>query len=242
MRGDLSPGTFTHHGTLHSRRSPARDVLLSVECHNVIAVIDIGIGNSGSVVNMARRLGFEAVATSDKNLISRASHLILPGVGAFDTGMTLLEEQSLEPLLRKRVLEEGIPFLGICLGMQMLTKRSQEGTRPGLGWIDAETIRFDPSRLDETQRIPHMGWNLVNHTRRDELFVPFDDEIRFYFLHSYHVVCFQEEDILGITNYGYDFVSAFQRDNIIGTQFHIEKSHVFGMKFLSSFLTGSSPC
>jgi imidazole glycerol-phosphate synthase subunit HisH len=161
--------------------------------------------------------------------------LILPGVGAFDAGMRQLHASGLVGLLNDKVLNRHTPTLGICLGMQLMTEKSEEGDLPGLGWIKGGNVRF---RFDEAQthlKVPHMGWNTVTSTRDDTLFKDLDDEARFYFVHSYHVVCQCEADVLAWTHHGRRFVSAFQHANILGTQFHPEKSHKFGMKLLSNF-------
>jgi glutamine amidotransferase len=203
----------------------------------MIVIIDYGMGNLGSIQNMLKKIGAQAVISSDIQAVERADKLILPGVGAFDTGMKQLEELGLIDVLNDKVLNRKTPTLGVCLGMQLLMQGSEEGVRPGLGWIDGETIRFrfDPKRTN--LKIPHMGWNTVAIIRDGALFKGLDqEEARFYFVHSYHVVCNREEDILARSFYGYDFASAVQRGNIMGTQFHPEKSHKFGMKIYENFV------
>jgi imidazole glycerol-phosphate synthase subunit HisH len=201
----------------------------------MIVIIDYGMGNLGSILNMLKKIGALAKVSSDAQEIDQADKLILPGVGAFDTGMHRLAELNLIDLLNDKVLSRKTPTLGVCLGMQLLTKRSEEGVLPGLGWIDGETIhfRFDPKQAN--LKIPHMGWNTITIRRGGNLFEELNGESRFYFAHSYHVVCNQPEDILTTTNYGYECVSALQRENIMGAQFHPEKSHKFGMKLLKNF-------
>jgi imidazole glycerol-phosphate synthase subunit HisH len=201
----------------------------------MIVIVDYGMGNIGSILNMLKRVGAQAKISSAVEDIAAAGKLILPGVGAFDTGMQNLCASGLVEVLNDKVLTQQTPTLGICLGMQLLTRRSEEGKLPGLGWIDGETVRF---RFDETQqdlKIPHMGWNTVTVRREDALFRGLDDDPRFYFVHSYHVVCANEDDVIGSTHRGYDFVSAVRRGNVMGTQFHPEKSHRFGMKLLQNF-------
>jgi glutamine amidotransferase len=203
----------------------------------MIVIIDYGMGNLGSIQNMLKKIGAQAVISSDIQAVERADKLILPGVGAFDTGMKQLEELGLIDVLNDKVLNRKTPTLGVCLGMQLLMQGSEEGVRPGLGWIDGETIRFrfDPKRTN--LKIPHMGWNTVTIIRDGTLFKGLNqEEARFYFVHSYHVVCNREEDILARSFYGYDFASAVQRGNIMGTQFHPEKSHKFGMKIYENFV------
>jgi glutamine amidotransferase len=148
--------------------------------------------------------------------------------------MRQLGELGIEPVLQAKVLREKTPILGICLGMQLLTRRSDEGQLPGLGWIDAETKRFGPERFDQPRKVPHMGWNFVEPRQRHPLF---DDPgpFRFYFVHSYHVCCQDPADVLGVSHYGYPFTAAVCRDNILGVQFHPEKSHRFGWKLLANF-------
>lgn len=202
----------------------------------MIVVVDYGMGNLGSILNMLKKIGAEARVSSDPQEIESADKLILPGVGAFDAGMKRLQELGLIGVLDDKVLNGKTPTLGVCLGMQLLTQQSEEGNLLGLGWIDGETIRF---RFDPKQthlKIPHMGWNTVTIHREGELFRGLEHEARFYFVHSYHVVCNQQEDVLATTHHGYDFVSAIQRDNIMGTQFHPEKSHRYGMKLYRNFV------
>lgn len=201
----------------------------------MIVIVDYGLGNVGSIANMLKRIGAEVIISSKDEEIHRADKLILPGVGSFDEGMERLKASGLIPILEEKVLSAETPLLGICLGMQLLTKESEEGSQAGLGWIDAQTVRFCADGVSRTLRLPHMGWNSVSPKKETDLFVPIDGEIRFYFLHSYHVICHNEDDVLSMTNYGYDFVSSFQKDHIIGVQFHPEKSHRFGMNFMKHF-------
>ena len=203
----------------------------------MITIIDYGMGNVGSIQNMINKVGGEAKITSDLEEISQAKKLILPRVGAFDNGMAKLKEKGLIELLNQKVLVEKIPILGICLGMQLMTKSSEEGTLSGLAWLDAETVKF--SFGDKKLRIPHMGWNEIQIKKSDTLFNSFDnsfDEVDFYFVHSYYVKCENIEDVAATCNYGIEFCCSFQRENIYATQFHPEKSHKFGMKLLKNFV------
>jgi len=204
----------------------------------MIVVIDYHMGNLGSIMNMLKKVGAKAILSSNIADVEKAEKLVLPGVGAFDTGMKNLVDLGLIPVLNHKVIESKTPILGICLGMQLLTKSSEEGDMAGLGWIDGETLRF---KFDDVQgvkdKIPHMGWNTVKITRKSHLFDDMYPEPRFYFVHSYHVRCNREEDILTKTFYGYDFVSSILRGNIAGVQFHPEKSHKFGMKLMSNFVS-----
>ena len=201
----------------------------------MIAIVDYGMGNLGSIGNMCKRIGVDSVVTSDPAVIGAASKLILPGVGAFDQGMTNLEQRGLLPVLAKRVLDQGCPILGICLGMQLLGESSEEGKKRGLGWVHATARRF---RFDDDQtkrlKIPHMGWNEVRPQQPDPIFAGFENPIRFYFVHSYHVEC-SAENVLATTTHGYSFTSMLKRENIYGAQFHPEKSHRFGMTLLTNF-------
>jgi glutamine amidotransferase len=200
----------------------------------MIVIIDYGIGNLASVLNMFKKIGVKNVVISnDKTIIESATKLLLPGVGAFDAGMTNLERSGLIPILNKKVLEEKTPVLGICLGMQLLTKRSEEGIKQGLGWIDAETVKFnlEPSLK---LKVPHMGWNYINVTRKNPL-IDTETKNRFYFVHSYYVKCIDETQSLAITNFGTDFTCMVNKNNIYGAQFHPEKSLKFGMKLLQNF-------
>ncbi|MEI7967442.1 MAG: imidazole glycerol phosphate synthase subunit HisH [Betaproteobacteria bacterium] len=199
----------------------------------MIIIIDYGMGNLGSIRNMLKKIGHEAEITSDPDVIQRASKLLLPGVGAFDAGMENLEQRGLVALLQRRVQHEHVPVLGICLGMQLMAHRSAEGQRRGMGWIDAEALRFEAG--DTALKVPHMGWNLVQPLRTDALVNDLPTESRFYFVHSYHVRCRNPEDVLMRTHYGIDFDSAFHRGNVWGVQFHPEKSHRFGMQLLRNF-------
>lgn len=202
----------------------------------MIVIIDYGMGNVGSILNMLRRIGAAAQVSSKPGEIDKADKLILPGVGTFDHGMANLSERGLIPLLNNKVLEQKCPVLGICLGMQLLSKTSEEGVLPGLGWIDAATRRFCFDEKSAHLKIPHMGWDVVKPMNGGKpLFEGFDAPPRFYFVHSYHVCCSKSEDVLGTSFYGYEFTAAVRRGNVMGTQFHPEKSHKFGMRLLRNF-------
>ena len=201
----------------------------------MIVIIDYGLGNLGSMSNMLHRIGVPSIVSGDPATIAKAEKLILPGVGSFDTGMTNLKVRDLIPILNKQVLENHVPILGVRLGMQLLTKRSEEGVLPGLGWLNAETVRFSFGDNFKRLKIPHMGWNIVKICKDTPLFKGIETEPRFYFVHSYHVICADEMSILTKTLHGYEFVSSFAYDNITGVQFHPEKSHKFGLNFLSNW-------
>ena len=192
------------------------------------------MGNLGSIHNMLRRVGAESSITSDLDQIRRADKLILPGVGAFDAAMRNLARLGLVPVLNEQVLERRIPILGICLGMQLLTRGSEEGRLSGLGWIDADTVRFD-LRDHPNLRLPHMGWNRIRLCREGSILDGVADVERFYFVHTYHVRCHQPQDVLAVADYGMTFHAAVISANIVGTQFHPEKSHKFGLRVLANF-------
>jgi glutamine amidotransferase len=203
----------------------------------MIVIIDYGLGNLGSIKNMLNKIGHDALITSDIEKISNASKLILPGVGSFGQGMKNLHERNLIPVLTEKVIETKTPILGICLGMQLFTSKSEEGTGEGLGWIDAETLKFDPSKSEQKCSIPHMGWEYVYQQKESRLLKDMYEDPKFYFVHSYYVKCHQPQDILLTSEYIQEFHSSFEKDNILGVQFHPEKSHKFGMKLLSNFIT-----
>jgi imidazole glycerol-phosphate synthase subunit HisH len=200
----------------------------------MITIIDYGMGNLGSIQNMFRRIGIESQITGDKQKIDAAEKLLIPGVGAFDAAVTRIQEADLMPLLNKKALVDKVPVLGICLGMQLLTKSSEEGTLPGFGWIDATTKKF---RFNDNEKlkVPHMGWNEALIKRDSALNKDLSDHARFYFVHSYYVEANDPADVLMTTQYGREFHSVIQHENIYGAQFHPEKSHKYGMKFLSNF-------
>lgn len=200
----------------------------------MITIIDFGMGNLGSIKNMLVRMNYKAEITSDLDTIRNAEKLILPGVGAFDMAMTNLKNQGLIPILNELVLKDKVPILGICLGMQLMSSKSEEGVLEGLNWIEADTPRFRFD-IDLNLRIPHMGWNTIEIKQESCLFEGMYEEPRFYFVHSYYVKCHSEENILATTNYGIKFTSSIVRENIKGVQFHPEKSHKFGMKVLENF-------
>lgn len=158
----------------------------------MIVVVDYGMGNLGSIANMIKKVGHKCIITSDLEEIKNATKLILPGVGSFDNGMSNLAELGMIEVLSQKVLIEKTPILGICLGMQLMTKSSEEGALAGLGWIDAQTKKF----VSDTLKIPHMGWNIIKHQKNSHLFDELENEKRFYFVHSYYVSCNQEVDIL----------------------------------------------
>jgi len=202
----------------------------------MIAIVDHGMGNLGSVENMLRRIGSTSVRTLDRDEIAKAKGIVLAGIGGFDGAMERLEELDLVDVLNDRVLDAGVPTMGVCLGMQLMAHGSEEGSIRGLGWLDADVRRFSFADGEQLP-IPHMGWEEVTPTRPSLLFPVEDPTPRFYFSHAYHLVCHDETDVAATARYGYEFAAATQRNNILGTQFHPEKSHVFGMTIYRRFLT-----
>jgi glutamine amidotransferase len=201
-----------------------------------VTIIDYGVGNLGSIQNMLLKLGANSEIASDVSSIERARKIILPGVGAFDAGIAQLNQSGLRPALDAAVLQRLVPIAGICLGMQLMTEGSEEGVLPGLGWVQGKTIKFVPSP-NETMKVPHMGWSNVTKAKQSPVFEFLEGEPRFYFVHSYHVNCRNREDVLLTAKYGsVCFDAAFERENILGFQFHPEKSHQFGMTLLKAFL------
>lgn len=202
----------------------------------MIVVIDYGAGNLGSIINMLKRLGAQAQASADPQIIAQATKLILPGVGAFDYGMNKLIESGVIGILNQKVLVEKTPILGICLGVQLMTKGSEEGVIPGLGWFNAKTVKFDLKNEDSRLKVPHMGWNDTFIKKDSKLFNKDDEEYRYYYVHSYHLLADDENDVLTTSKYGYEFVSGLEKNNIAGLQFHPEKSHKFGMRIFKNFI------
>ena len=201
----------------------------------MIAVVDYGVANLGSMLNMLRRLGTQAELASTPEDLARAEKIILPGVGAFDHGMSALRERGLVEPLRKKALEDKVPLLGVCLGMQLLGKGSEEGRLMGMGLLDAycRRFRFPP---ESRERVPHMGWSRLSSRSRDNrLLHGLDEQARFYFVHSYHLVCNDDAAVLACAHYGMEFVAVVQAGNVCGAQFHPEKSHRFGMALLRNF-------
>lgn len=196
-----------------------------------LVIVNYGLGNVSSIHNMLQYLGIACQVSRDISVISKADKLILPGVGSFDNGMSLIEKNNLIDILNEKVLHYKTPVLGICLGMQLMCKHSEEGSRAGLNWISADVVRFSS---DAPIRVPHMGWNSVCIHKNNPL-LNSNEESYFYFVHAYHLSHIRDADILASTIYGYEFVSAIQHDNIFGVQFHPEKSHRFGMSLLKNF-------
>lgn len=204
----------------------------------MIAIIDYGLGNLGSIANMLKVIGEKSLITSNEEAIREAEKIILPGVGSFDAGMGYLEEHGLDAVIKNEA-ESGKPILGICLGMQLLGTGSEEGGKAGLGLISFRSKRFDFSSVDEKLRrqlkIPHMGWDIVDFKKSTPLTDGIEGQQRYYFVHTYHAICEDKRDVLMTCDYGYEFAASVSKGNVHGVQFHPEKSHDFGMALLENF-------
>lgn len=199
----------------------------------MVVIIDYGLGNLGTILCKLKRFEIDAVISSKPKVILNASKLILPGVGNFAQGMENLKKSKLIPVLEEKVLVQKTPILGICLGMQLLTNSSEEGDAAGLSWIDGQTKRFNFPKGD--LRIPHVGWDSIKILKNDPIFKEIPKDSYFYFTHSYFVDS-PKDNILAETDYGVKFASMIKKDNIIGVQFHPEKSHRHGLKLLKNFI------
>ena len=200
----------------------------------MITIVDSGIANVRSVANMLRRLNIDAQISGAPDVVESASKIILPGVGSFDAGMRALRERGLVDVLH-RARAQNTPILGICLGMQLLARRSTEGTECGLGWLDADCVRFSFDGRAGDLKVPHMGWNSLAREQPSHLLDALPADARFYFVHSYHIRCHDQSDVIGTATHGYPFAAAVRRGNVYGVQFHPEKSHRFGMALLTQF-------
>lgn len=201
----------------------------------MIGIINYGLGNLKSIQSIVSHVGGSSRIINSPDDIEGIKKFILPGVGAFDHGMYGLNDGKWPPALNKLVLEDKMPILGICLGMQLMCSSSDEGNLPGLGWIDAE-VRKIAFPEESGLKVPHMGWNILDIKRDNPLFENDGSEQRFYFVHSFHVVCNEPKDILATAHHGFDITSSFQHNNIYGVQFHPEKSHRFGKEFFKKFI------
>lgn len=204
----------------------------------MIVVVDYGMGNCNSIVNMFRKVGANVCISNDPQTIAEARGIVLPGVGSFDNGMRKLNQTGLLSHLEDAVLRRKVPFLGVCLGMHLLFDHSEEGQERGLGWVPGKVIKFNFSDAALAGlKVPHMGWNRAAMKSGSSFIdaVSADDDRRYYFVHSYHAVCENQADILTTTTYGYEFVSGVERENILGFQFHPEKSHRYGVQLFTKF-------
>lgn len=201
----------------------------------MITIVNYGIGNINAFVNVFKRLDLAVQIAKKPDDLKDAEKLILPGVGHFDRAMNMLNNSGLREPLDYLVLQQKIPVLGICVGMQMMARKSEEGGVEGLKWIDATVKKLDEEKLMQVTKLPHMGWNDVKPVKSNPLFNGLEQEALFYFLHSYYFKCVRPEDILAVTAYGTEFAAAVHHENKYGIQFHPEKSHHFGETLLENF-------
>jgi glutamine amidotransferase len=204
----------------------------------MISIIDVGMGNIGSIVNLLKHIGVKSKVIHSASELRLAEKLILPGVGSWDNGIKKLMDSGLISELNEAVLNNKTPVLGICLGMQLMLESSEEGVLPGLSWIEGKVRKFNFSEsLNENKnlRIPHMGWNVVSINSKNALIDKPEEEKRFYFVHSYHATEVPENNAILACQYGYPFVCGVHKQNIWGVQFHPEKSHKFGMNLMRNF-------
>ena len=201
----------------------------------MITLVDYGLGNIQAFANIYKRLNIPVTVADTVDELAKATKIILPGVGAFDWAMTRLNESGLRDCLDDLVLTQKRPVLGICVGMQMMAGKSEEGKLEGLGWIDAEVKKFDETTFTQRTHLPHMGWNDVIPQTTDCLFSGLENNPRFYFLHSYYFLPKKAEEILAVTDYSGQFTSAVRSENVFGVQFHPEKSHQWGIQLLKNF-------
>ena len=201
----------------------------------MISIVDYGLGNIQAFLNVYARLNIEARAVRTADALADATKIILPGIGAFDHAIELLDGSGMRQTLDRLVLESRVPVLGVCVGMQIMAGGSDEGDRPGLAWIDGHVCRVAGLAAPGVLQLPHMGWNDVAPTQPHRLFTGLETDARFYFLHSFYFDCTDRANVAATTNYGQDFPSAVHRDNIFGAQFHPEKSHHYGTALLRNF-------
>lgn len=201
----------------------------------MITIVDYGLGNVQAIANIYKRLEIPATLAKTVSELAGASHIILPGVGAFDWAMARLETSGMRPALDELVLLQKVPVLGICVGMQMMAHHSDEGQAHGLGWIDAGVKLFDHARFVGRTHLPHMGWNDVEPVHAGGLFEGLGESTRFYFLHSYYFAPNDPADVAATTVYGARFACAVRRGHVHGVQFHPEKSHQWGIRMLKNF-------
>ena len=201
----------------------------------MIAIIDYGVGNVRAFANVYHNLNIPFIIARENKDLHEAKKIILPGVGTFDYAMQRLNDSGFRDILDHKVLIDKIPVIGICVGMQMLASKTEEGVLPGLRWIDGEVKKFTPPSNGSTMRIPHMGWNTIKSRNSNGLLKGLENSSRFYFLHSYYFKCNRSEDVIATTNYNVEFVSGINSENVFGVQFHPEKSHEWGIKLLKNF-------
>ncbi len=201
----------------------------------MITLIDYGVGNINAFANVYKRLNIETKIAKTAADLQFAEKIILPGVGSFDYAMDRLNRSGMRDRLDELVLDDKVPVVGICVGMQMMANRSDEGSSEGLKWIDADVLKFDPALIKYVTKLPHMGWNDVIPTQPNKLFTSLEKDSLFYFLHSYYFKCNSSEDSIAVSDYGELFTSAVNHENVYGIQFHPEKSHHYGEILLNNF-------
>ncbi len=201
----------------------------------MITIVNYGLGNIHAIANIYKRLNIPATIAASADELAEAEKIILPGVGAFDWAMTRLNESGMRNVLDELVLGKGKPVLGICVGMQMMARKSDEGVLDGLGWIDGEVKKFDESLFTQKTHLPHMGWNDVLPRSDDGLFRGLGSGARFYFLHSFYFVPKNQDHVLAVTDYNGPYASSVRSGNVYGVQFHPEKSHQWGIQLLKNF-------
>jgi glutamine amidotransferase len=201
----------------------------------VIAILGYGLGNLKAFANIYKELNVPFVVAEDRQTLARADRIILPGVGAFDPAMQRLRASGLFETLEEIVVGRGKPVLGVCVGMQMLAQSSEEGSEPGLGWIDGTVTKIRFAEDEPRGLLPHMGWSTIAPRADEPLFMGHDDALGFYFLHSYRFVCNDRANVIATADYATPFDCAVRRDNVLGVQFHPEKSHHNGIRLLKNF-------
>lgn len=201
----------------------------------MIAIIDYGLGNIRAFANIYKQLNIPFKIAKEIQDLRNVSKIILPGVGAFDYAMGQLQASGMREKLDELVLQEKVPVVGICVGMQMLANSSDEGKLSGLGWLDASVRKFDEKTIKYATHLPHMGWNDIAPVKENDILKGLEQNAKFYFLHSYYFYCNNPEDSIAVTDYGVNFSCAVNKENIFGVQFHPEKSHQYGIQLLKNF-------
>lgn len=201
----------------------------------MISIVDYGLGNVRAFVNALNLIGVKTEAVNNASKLNKSSKIILPGVGSFDHAIEKLNSSGMRDTLEQLVINDKIPILGVCVGMQILAESSREGRLSGLGWIKGKVKMLDASKLQAKPKLPHMGWNNISIQRNIDLMLGLNSSSMFYFLHSYYFDCEDNNEVITTTKYGIEFSSSINKENIFGVQFHPEKSHIYGIKLLSNF-------